>query len=223
MIGEVNRFLQRPVRREDIVWSYSGVRPLFEVGGARDSDLSTLTRDYSFEIDHLHGLAPVLTIFGGKLTTHRKLADDAMQRLSTFLHPMQPSRTEREKLPGGDFGPGGIAEFEAALKREYPWLGDSLARRYVRTYGTRARELLAGAKKLEDLGGHFGAGLYQRELEFLVKTEWARSSEDILWRRTKLGLRLSAAEVEDLREYFWSRFEWHPSAHPLRESTVSSS
>lgn len=221
MIGEVNRFLRRPVRREDIVWSYSGVRPLFEVGGTRDSDLSTLTRDYSFEIDHVGGLAPVLTIFGGKLTTHRKLAEDAMQRLSTFLHPTQPSRTAREKLPGGDFGPGGIAEFEAALRREYRWLGDSLARRYVRTYGTRVRELLAGAEQPEDLGHHFGAGLYQRELEFLVNTEWVRSSEDVLWRRTKLGLRLSAAEAENLDRCFRSRYEGGSPVRSAREPAIS--
>ncbi len=222
MIAEVNRFLRRPVRREDIVWSYSGVRPLFEVGGTRDSELSTLTRDYSFEIDHADGLAPVLTIFGGKLTTHRKLAEDAMQRLSAFLHPAHPGRTAREKLPGGDFGADGIAAFEAAVRRQHGWLGDALARRYVRTYGTRARDLLAGARRVEDLGQHFGAGLYQRELEFLVETEWARSTEDVLWRRTKLGLRLSATEVEDLVQYFSSRFESGPSAHPTRESAISS-
>ncbi|MCI0430752.1 MAG: glycerol-3-phosphate dehydrogenase [Rhodospirillales bacterium] len=201
MIGEVNRFLRRPVRREEIVWSYSGVRPLFEVGGTRDSDLSTLTRDYSFEIDHLDGEAPVLTIFGGKLTTHRKLAADAMQRLSAFLRPARAGRRAEEPLPGGDFGPGGIEAFETALKREHDWLPDAMARRYVRTYGTRTRELLVGVQGLNDLGRHFGADLYQREVDFLVATEWARSAEDILWRRTKLGLSLSPAEAESLQSY----------------------
>jgi glycerol-3-phosphate dehydrogenase len=205
MISEVNRFLRRPVRREEIVWSYSGVRPLFEVGSTRDSDLSTLTRDYSFEIDHLDGEAPVLTIFGGKLTTHRKLAADAMERLSAFLHPARAARKAEEPLPGGDFGPGGIEAFETTLKREHDWLPDALARRYVRTYGTRTCELLAGVQGLNDLGRHFGANLYQREVEFLAATEWARSAEDILWRRTKLGLNLSPAEVESLQSYLRSR------------------
>jgi glycerol-3-phosphate dehydrogenase len=201
MIMEVNRFLRRPVLPENIVWSYSGVRPLFEVGGTRDTDLSTLTRDYSFEIDHAQGQTPALTIFGGKLTTHRKLAEDAMQRLSPFLRPVGPGRTAKETLPGGDFGTGGITGFEADLRREHGWLGRAQARRYVRTYGTRAAELIAGAKRIEDLGRYFGANLYEREIDFLVRTEWARSAEDIVWRRTKLGLRLSAAEIHNIEQY----------------------
>ena len=204
MIAEVNRFLRHPVRREQIVWNYSGVRPLFEVGGTRDSDLSTLTRDYSFEIDAPNGAAPVLTIFGGKLTTHRRLAEDAMQRLSPFLRPAGPGRTAEEKLPGGDFGPEGISGFEAALKHEHGWLPDALARRYVRTYGMRVRDLLAGVREIDDLGRCFGADLYQREVEFLIDTEWARSAEDILWRRTKLGLRLAPAEILNLQRYLRS-------------------
>lgn len=199
MLGEVNRFLRKPVTRGDILWSYAGVRPLFEVGGARDGDLSTLTRDYAFEIDHLDGKAPVLTVFGGKLTTHRRLAEDALSRLTRFLNPPRRGQTAREILPGGDFGPGGMAAFELALKREFPWLPDRQRRRYIRLYGTRARELLSTARDMRDLGEHFGADLFEREVDFLVATEWARSAEDILWRRTKLGLRLTAHEVEKLR------------------------
>lgn len=201
MIEETNRYLRKPIGRSDIVWSYSGVRPLFEVGGARDSNLSTLTRDYSFEVDHDGGRAPALIVFGGKLTTHRKMAEHALSQLGRFLPMPRKSRTAVEVLPGGDFGDGGMAEFERTLAREYAWLPDLQLRRYVRTYGTRARALLNGADAPDDLGVCFGADLYQREVEFLINTEWAVSAADILWRRTKLGLRLTKAEVEKLTAY----------------------
>jgi len=201
MLAEVNRYLRKPVERADIVWSYAGVRPLFEVGGARDSDLSTLTRDYSFDIDHREGGTPVLTIFGGKLTTHRRLAEDALAKLAPFLRPPRPGRTAQETLPGGDLGPDGMPGLLATLKREFPWLPDRQAGRYARLYGTRARLLLGTAQELTDLGTHFGADLYQREIDFLVETEWARTAEDILWRRTKLGLRLNAAAAARLEAY----------------------
>ena len=168
---KVNRYLRRPVQRADIVWSYAGVRPLFEVGGARDSDLSTLTRDYSFDIEHRDGHAPVLSIFGGKLTTHRRLAAAALAKLAPFLHP-GPGRTAEEILPGGDFGPDGLEGFAAALERDFPWLPEGQIRRYTRLYGTRARLLLDAAGALTDLGSHFGADLYQREVDFLTKMEW---------------------------------------------------
>jgi glycerol-3-phosphate dehydrogenase len=195
MLAEVNRYLRQPVARGDIVWSYAGVRPLFEVGGSRDSDLSTLTRDYSFDIDHAAGQAPALTIYGGKLTTHRRLAEDAMARLAPFLQPPRPGVTATETLPGGDVGDAGMAGLAAELARAFAWLPETQRRRYARLYGTRARDLLAGARNLDDLGERFGADLYRREVDFLVATEWARTAADILWRRTKLGLRLRPAEV----------------------------
>src|SRR5262245_6653010 len=119
MLTEVNRFFRRPVTRSDIVWMYAGVRPLFEVGGGRDTNLSTLTRDYAFEVDQADGRAPLLTVFGGKLTTHRKMAEHALAKLAPFLKFTLPSRTATESLPGGDFGNGGYDTFEAALVREY--------------------------------------------------------------------------------------------------------
>lgn len=207
MLAEVNRFLRRPVARADIRWSYAGVRPLFELGGARDAALSTLTRDYSFEIDHPDGEAPALTIYGGKLTTHRRLAEAAVSKLAPYLNPPRPSRTAQETLPGGDFGPDGMAAFEAAIKQDFAWLPESQLRRYVRLYGTRARALLESVRGPADLGTHFGADLHQREVDFLVAAEWASSAEDILWRRTKLGLRLTAAEIARLEGYLQSRQE----------------
>ena len=207
MLAEVNRFLRRPVARGDIVWSYAGVRPLFEVGDARDSDLSTLTRDYSFDIDQREGKAAVLTIYGGKLTTHRRLAEDAMAKLAPFLQSPRRGRTVEETLPGGDFGDGGMAGFEAVLKRDFAWLPDGQRRRYARLYGTRARALLAGVQGIQDMGTHFGAGLYEREVAFLVETEWARFAEDIIWRRTKLGLRMTATEIACLEAALTRRRE----------------
>jgi len=205
MLGEVNRYLRRPVNRAAILWCYAGVRPLFEVGGARDDSLSTLTRDYSFAIETHDGQAPLLTVYGGKLTTHRRLGEDAMARLAPFLRPPRPGRTAVEVLPGGDFGADGMAGFATALTREFAWLPQRQSRRYLQLYGTRAQELLDGARGVHDLGERFGSDLYAREVDFLVDTEWARTVDDIIWRRTKLGLRLSVDETARLGDYLRSR------------------
>jgi glycerol-3-phosphate dehydrogenase len=162
------------------------VRPLFEVGGGRDSGLSTLTRDYAFEIDHHHGRCPLLTVFGGKLTTHRKLAERGLDLLQPLQPMPRPCRTATEKLPGGE---------AIDVAREYPWLPPGLAARYQRTYGSRTRDLLAAGR---DLGRHLGGGLYEREVAFLRDTEWAETVDDIITRRTKLILALKPREIEAL-------------------------
>ncbi len=201
MLAEVNEFLRKPVTRADIIWSYSGVRPLFETGGGRDGDLSTLTRDYSFEIDHEEGRAPALTVFGGKLTTHRRLAEHAMQKLCAVMPWPAACPSRSDVLPGGDFGPGGLESYGNALRARLPWLPETQANRYVRLYGTRTGDLLHGAQGLADLGPLIGADLYCREVDFLKQTEWAETVEDIVWRRTKLGLRLSPVEIAGLQSY----------------------
>jgi glycerol-3-phosphate dehydrogenase len=201
MLAEVNRFFCRPVTRDDIVWQYAGVRPLFETGGGRDANLSTLTRDYSFEIDHAAGQAALLTVFGGKLTTHRKMAEQAVSKLAPFLALTAPSRTAAEPLPGGDFGGTSYDGFVAGLIAEHPQLPAALLQRYARLYGTRARDLLVNATSIAGLGRCFGADLHEQEIEFLMRTEWARTGEDIVWRRTKLGLRLTPAEVTAVSDY----------------------
>jgi glycerol-3-phosphate dehydrogenase len=205
MLTQVNRFFRKPITRDQVVWSYSGVRPLFEVGGERDRDLSTLTRDYSFEIDRENDSAPVLTVFGGKLTTHRRLAEHAMQELAKIMPWPKQSKTSTETLPGGDFSAGGLDGYEADLKRRFPWLPEPQLERYVRQFGTRLEEMLEGAASAGDLGLHIGADLYQREVDFLIRTEWAQTVEDIVWRRTKLGLRLSSLEVRRLAAYIESK------------------
>ena len=157
-------FCCKPVKRADIVWSYAGVRPLFETGGGRDQDLSTLTRDYSFEIDRAEGGAPVLTVFGGKLTTHRRLAEHAMQssRASCPGRRMSPSRGDI--LPGGDFGRDGMLAYQRHLGARHPYLPEAQLARYVKLYGTRSDILLQDVRSLADLGLRFGADLYEREV-----------------------------------------------------------
>jgi glycerol-3-phosphate dehydrogenase len=189
MLAEINKLLKRPVQEHEIIWKYSGVRPLFEVGSARDGNLSALTRDYAFEVDLANGTLPLLTVFGGKLTTHRKLAEKAVDLLSRHLPLPRASQTAREKLPGGD---------PVDVENRYPYLVKSLARRFARTYGSRTEELLKNGK---DLGRDLGAGLHEAEVDFLRNTEWAVTVDDIIWRRTKLGLRMAASDIENLSRY----------------------
>ena len=181
----VNRFLARPVRPADVVWSYAGVRPLYDNAAAHPS---ATTRDYVFDIEAGEGRPPVLSVFGGKITTYRRLAEHALEKLRPFLPGVPGPWTGAAPLPGGDM-PG--ADFDAFLARvqvEKPWLPPSLARRLARAYGTRVERLFGGAKRLDELGEDFGAGLTEREVTYLIETEWARTPEDILWRRSKLGL-----------------------------------
>jgi len=201
MLAEVNAFLRKPVTREEIVWSYSGVRPLFEVGGGRDGDLSTLTRDYSFEVDVKEGAAPLLTVFGGKLTTHRRLGEHAMRELCRIMPWPKDGLTRREILPGGDFEPGGMIAYQRDLAARHPYLPAPQIARYVKLYGTRSDILLRDIRSMADLGQTFGADLHEREVEFLRDTEWAETAQDVVWRRTKLGLRLKREEIERLAAY----------------------
>jgi glycerol-3-phosphate dehydrogenase len=147
----------------------------------------------------------LLTVFGGKLTTHRKMAEQAVDKLAPYLGLTEPSRTATEPLPGGEFGAEGFDGFERSLRRAYGDIPGTLIKRYARLYGMRARDLLAGAVSRTDLGRCLVADLYEREIEFLMRTEWARTAEDIVWRRTKLGLRLSAVEIAAVDSYIEGR------------------
>jgi glycerol-3-phosphate dehydrogenase len=201
LCAAVSRYFVKPVTPGDVVWSYCGVRPLYD--DLRDS-VSTVTRDYVFDVDlGGGGTAPLLSIFGGKITTYRKLAEHALDKLLPQLDPGRPSRpawTVRAALPGGDL-PG--ADFEAFLidfQAARPWLPAQLARRLARAYGSRVEALLGPARGLADLGADLGAGLHEAEADYLIDREWARSAEDILWRRSKLGLHLpqgGAARLDD--------------------------
>ena len=185
----VNRYLARPARPEDVVWSYAGVRPLYDDGSA---DPSAVTRDYTLRVDDEAGRAPVLSVFGGKITTYRMLAEHAMAKLAPYFPGLKPAWTHRTPLSGSDFG--GVARVEArdAFFGSHPHLPESTLRPIFRRHGTHAQAVVGDG----DLGEDFGAGLTERELRWFVEHEWARSAEDVLWRRTKTGLLMTPAQRE---------------------------
>jgi glycerol-3-phosphate dehydrogenase len=192
----INRYFTKQTEPSDVVWSYSGIRPLLADDAA---DPSSVTRDYALEFDASHA-APLLSVFGGKITTYRRLAETAVDELTKRLGKRRPAWTKGALLPGGDLPEGSFAVFLRSLVRKYPWLPDDLRRRYASAYGTRIDRLLDGARSLADLGQQVLPQLFEREIEFLRRDEWAITAEDILWRRTKLGLHLppgSAAVLDD--------------------------
>ncbi len=193
-----SEYLRRPVTPDMVVWTYSGVRPLHSEG---DSLAQKITRDYVLKVDAPPDVAPLLSIFGGKITTFRKLAESAIADLVSYLPAASLRRagwTGKEPLPGGDFPMTGYDAEVARLQSSYAFLPNRLARRLVRAYGTRAGRILRGARSMADLGQDFGGGLTEAELRYLVEAEWARTAEDVVWRRSKLGLRLSAEQIADI-------------------------
>ncbi|WP_148863108.1 glycerol-3-phosphate dehydrogenase [Marinobacter fonticola] len=196
LIGIVNDYFKNKLSPSDVVWSYSGVRPLMDDEGG---SAHTASRDYTFEVDEEKGKAPLISVFGGKITTYRKLAEAATDRICGFFPKAGESWTRHAPLPGGDFT--SQEDLLNAFKIEYPWLPSGLAHRYVRTYGTRTRVMLEGCESMGDMGRHCGGNLYAREIDYLLNHEWARDAEDIVWRRTKLGLRLTAPELSGIQDY----------------------
>ena len=194
----VSAYFAAPVRGEDVVWTYSGVRPLFDDGA---QSASTATRDYMLQVDDDGGALPALNVFGGKITTYRRLAEAALGKLAPYYPQLGSAWTAAAPLPGGDFPVEGAPALAAALQRAHPFLDDRWARRLVRAYGTQARELLGGAESEEALGRRFGWNLTEREVRWLMDREWAHSAEDVLWRRSKIGLRLDAAERQALADW----------------------
>jgi glycerol-3-phosphate dehydrogenase len=193
LCDSVSEYLAKPVRPDDVVWTYAGVRPLYDDGA---SEAKAATRDYVFELDTPGG-APLLSIYGGKITTYRRLAEQALERLSPYLRSAKARDgwTAKSALPGGGLAVSAIAALASELQRGYPFLSPAHAGRLAHAYGTRANMVLGTAKSLNDLGASFGATLTESEVRYLMTNEWARTAEDIVWRRSKLGLRLSASEV----------------------------
>lgn len=198
----VNRFFKREVTPAEVVWTYSGVRPLFDDGSV---NASAVTRDYVFDLDAPQGQAPVLSIFGGKITTFRKLAEHALDELKGYFPAMKPAWTEKAKMPGGDMPDADFDRFFATVRQRWPFLPEALALRLARAYGTRLDELLGSARSMTDLGEDFGAGLTAAEVDYLMRREWARSAEDILWRRSKLGLHVPADAPARIDAYIAKR------------------
>ena len=198
----INQNFETAITPADVVWSYSGVRPLYDDGA---SEAKAATRDYVFEVDAESNAPPLLSVFGGKITTYRRLAEAALEKLRPHLAPQKAVQlagkagwTASQPLPGGDFETGRQIDLEGRLLREYPFIGPALARRLVAAYGTRASRILGTAKTFDDLGQHFGATLTEAEARYLITNEWARTATDIVSRRTKLALHMTSDEIDVL-------------------------
>lgn len=211
----VNDHFKRQIAPTDVVWSYSGVRPLMgderagdkqadnKTGASTPNDAQTASRDYTFTLDAPKGCAPLLSVFGGKLTTYRLLSEAAVDAIAPYLSKLRDSWTKNAILPGGDFSsqPALIAE----LRQHYPWLSHSMLQRFARSYGNLCQHFLHDCHDLAALGEHFGAELYQKEVDYLMDEEWAYNAEDIVWRRSKLGLVLNEKQQARLQHYVQTR------------------
>ena len=192
-----SEYFRDPVTPDDIVWSYSGVRPLYDDGA---KSATAATRDYVLSLDAEAG-APVLNVFGGKITTYRRLAEAALDKVARALGPVAPAWTAGVPLPGGDFAVGEVEALIGDLRDRHPFLDDFWARRLVRAYGTEAAEVLGDARVAGDMGRAFGATLTERELRWLIAHEYVHTAEDVVWRRSRLGLRLDAGQVAELDDW----------------------
>lgn len=197
LCAAASEYFAKPITSDDVVWTYSGVRPLFDDGASKAQEA---TRDYVLR-DEPVGSGGLVNIFGGKLTTYRKLAEAVMEKIEALLGARGPSWTHTGGLPGGDFPVDGVEALMADIRSAYPFLEEALIERLTRLYGTRAKRVLGEATSLADLGRCFGADLYEAEVRYLMTQEWATGADDVLWRRTKLGLRLSDDQARALAEF----------------------
>ncbi len=199
LCAAINHSFKRHITREDVIHSYAGVRPLFD---DKNLSASVVTRDYVFDLDAPNDrMAPVLSIFGGKLTTYRRLAEQAITKLSPYFEKLAPNWTYAAPLPGGDFPASHPAALSDELSHQYPWVPPAQLKRMTQAYGTRVPPILGGAHSLSELGRHFGAGLYENEVRYLRNTEFAQTADDILWRRSKLGLHMKSNEKLELQTW----------------------
>jgi D-erythritol 1-phosphate dehydrogenase len=202
LLAAVNRYFKEKLRREDVIMSFSGVRPLFDDGKGNPS---AVTRDYVFDLDETGG-APLLNIFGGKITTFRELAERGMHKLEKIFPSMGGDWTEHAPLPGGEIENADFVQFLDRLKVAHPWMSRGLLTHYARTHGARTDRIVGKAASVEGLGRHFGAHLYEAEVRYLVANEWARTPDDVLHRRTKQELHMSPAERRAFADWFEAEF-----------------
>lgn len=191
-----NEYFEQQISPTDVVSTYSGVRPLFEDHAA---DASSVTRDYVLKLDAKED-AKMLSVIGGKITTYRKLAEDALKLIEDDFPAMTAAWTKEAPLPGGDIAGADFAAFETACADQYPWMERTVLDRLTRAYGTHVHDVLNGATSLSELGHYYGQGLFQKEVDYLIEHEFARTPDDILQRRTKLGLHMSATEIAALKK-----------------------
>lgn len=194
LCAAASEYFRDPITPADVVWTYSGVRPLYDDGASKAQEA---TRDYVLTLDAPQGAAPLLNVFGGKITTYRKLAEAALEKLKASL-PATQAWTEKAPLPGGDFPHDGFEALVARLQATTPSAPAQTVRRWARAYGTKARLIVEGVKSAADLGRCFGADLYECEARYLAQHEWVRRADDLLWRRSKLGLRLTPEQAAEL-------------------------
>jgi glycerol-3-phosphate dehydrogenase len=187
----VNRWLRQQITPGDVLWSFAGIRSLYD---DHSPSASQISRDYVLSLDEANGRPPILSVYGGKITTHRALAEDAVDRLVHHFDGAGPAWTRGAPLPGGDLDDRGLAGLIEDLADAAPFLESRTVRRLAQSYGSRAHRILHGARRPQDLGDNFGAGLTSAEVDYLVAHEWAQTAEDILWRRSKLGLHMSPRE-----------------------------
>jgi len=202
LCAAASEYFTKPVTVGDIVWTYSGVRPLFDDGASAAQEA---TRDYVLKLDGTTAEGAAINVFGGKLTTSRRLAESVVEKIEEVLGKKGPAWTKVAKFPGGDFEPLAFDAEVRRLVKDHGWLPQKFAVRLTLLYGTRARVILGDAGSLDDLGTHFGADLYGAEVDYLVAQEWARTAQDVLWRRTKLGLRVGPEDVGRLEGYLATR------------------
>ena len=207
LCSAASEYFTEPVRRSDIVWTYSAVRPLYDDGASKAQEA---TRDYVLRVEP--GEGPIVNAFGGKITTYRRLSEAMLDKIGDILGKKGRPWTVKAPLPGGDFPATAYDAQVEKLKKAYPFLELRHARRLVRLYGTRAGDLLGLARSVSDLGRHFGADLYEAEVRYLIANEWAMTAEDILWRRTKRGLRLTSGEATELDEFMKGLGRRHSAA-----------
>lgn len=192
-------YFKKPIKRDDVVWTYSGVRPLYDDGASAAQEA---TRDYVLKVEDNNTKAPLLNIFGGKITTYRRLAEDALEKLQPYLTGKKTGWTADSTLPGGDFATDELKDITKKLQSDYPFIAPAWADSLIRRYGTRAWQMLGDAKQPEDLGRDFGATLTETEVQFLMDNEWAKDAQDILWRRSKIGLHMTQQQRDEFGDWF---------------------
>ena len=201
LIEFASKYLKKSVTKDDIVWTYSGVRPLYDDGA---TSATAATRDYVLKVNETAG-APILNVFGGKITTYRKLAEAAMEKIVPFFPQAGKPWTAGVAMPGGDFPVDGVAALKARLAAQYPFLTARWADRMIKAYGLDAFDVLGDAKTEREMGQNFGSNLTEREVVWLIENEFAYTAEDVVWRRSKLGLRMTAQEIELLDKWMAAR------------------
>lgn len=199
LCSAASEYFEHDISPSHVAWTYSGVRPLYD---DKNANAAAVTRDYVLELDEYAKDAPFMSIYGGKITTSRKLAAHALEKLEPFYRDLGKPWTAKACLPGGDIPDGDYDDYFERLSHQYPWLQAGTLRRLARLYGTRIETILGKAESITDLGRHFGQGLTEAEVKYLIDEEWVTTAEDVLWRRTKLGIHMNEAEIAGLADWF---------------------